>query len=287
MVETLILPVADIRQHRPRLGEFLSKADFDRLTAILPFFRPQQASQALLSACLDVIAASRSPQEQMADFRAFRQRLRQAVRKAELKLTLEVDSKKRSQPNGRLCWFTQRTADRIIRSIEAFSEGIIASLETTTTIQSRAMVSVTPTPVRFFVSYDRERDRSLAKNLLDRLKLDCRSSIDFHYGLWDDTAITVGEHRAQAIVEALHEADFGLFLVSVAWLGKFEPGGNLNVFATDDGKPVIPVVLKDMVPEYHQLHCLEVRHLFRLESSRGVLKCYLVSWEDGKPVARW
>ena len=78
MAEAQILPVADLRQHLPRLGEFLSKADFDRLTAILPFFKPQQASKALLSACLDAIATGRSPQEQMADFRAFRQRMRQA-----------------------------------------------------------------------------------------------------------------------------------------------------------------------------------------------------------------
>jgi hypothetical protein len=33
-------------------------------------------------------------------------------------------------------------------------------------------------------------------------------------------------------------------------------------------------VLKNVVQEHHQLHGLEVRQLFRLESSRGVLKCY-------------
>ena len=71
-----------------------------------------------------------------------------------------------------------------------------------------------------------------------------------------------------------NKADFGLLLVSVAWLAKFEPGGSLSVFVTDDGKPVIPVVLKNVVQEHHQLHGLEVRQLFRLESSRGVLKCY-------------
>jgi NACHT domain/TIR domain len=185
-----------------------------------------------------------------------------------------VDSKKRSRPQGRLCWFIQGTTDRITRSVEAFSEGVIASLETAPTIQSRAMVSVAPTHVRFFVSYDRERDRILAKNLLDRLQLNLRVSKDFDYDIWDDTAIVVGEHRPNAIAEALQKADFGLFLVSVAWLAKFEPGGSLSVFVTDDGKPVIPVVLKNVVQEHQQLHGLEVRQLFRLESARGVPKCY-------------
>jgi NACHT domain/TIR domain len=136
------------------------------------------------------------------------------------------------------------------------------------------MVSVAPTHVRFFVSYDRESDRTLAKNLLDRLQLNLRVSKEFDYDIWDDTAILVGEHRPNAIAEALQKADFGLFLVSVAWLAKFEPGGSLSVFVTDDGKPVIPVVLKRVVQEYQQLHGLEVRQLFRLESARGVLKCY-------------
>ena len=79
MAEAQILPVADLRQHLPRLGNFLSKTNFDRLTIILPFFKPQQASKTLLSACLDAIATGRSPQEQMEQLRAFRQRLRQAA----------------------------------------------------------------------------------------------------------------------------------------------------------------------------------------------------------------
>ena len=136
------------------------------------------------------------------------------------------------------------------------------------------MIPVTPTHVRFFVSYDRESDRILAKNLLDRLQLNLRVSKDFDYDNWDDTAILVGEHRPNAIAEALQQADFGLFLVSVAWLAKFETGGSLSVFVTGDGKPVIPVVLKNVVQEHQQLHGLEVRQLFRLESARGVPKCY-------------
>ena len=105
-------------------------------------------------------------------------------------------------------------------------------------------------------------------------QLNFQVSKDFDYDIWDETAIMVGEHRAHAIAEALHKADFGLFLVSMAWLAKFEPGGSLSVFVKDDGKPVIPVVLKPVVQEHHQLHGLGVRQLFRVESSRGVLKCY-------------
>ena len=71
MAEAQILPVADLRQYLPRLGNFLSKADFDRLTAILPFFKPQQASKALLSACLDAIAMGRTPRRKWQTFALF------------------------------------------------------------------------------------------------------------------------------------------------------------------------------------------------------------------------
>jgi hypothetical protein len=71
MAEAQILPVADLRQHLPRLGEILSKADFDRLTAILPFIRPQQASKALLSACLMPSPQDAAPRSNWQTFEPF------------------------------------------------------------------------------------------------------------------------------------------------------------------------------------------------------------------------
>jgi hypothetical protein len=71
MAERPILSVAAVKQQLPRLENFLSKADFDRLEALLPLFTPQQASKADLAACLATVAAGRTTQEQLADFRAF------------------------------------------------------------------------------------------------------------------------------------------------------------------------------------------------------------------------
>ena len=68
----------------------------------------------------------------------------------------------------------------------------------------------------------------LPRTFLDRLPLNFRASIGFDYDIWDETAIMVGEHRATAIAEGLQKADFGLFLVSMAWLAKFKPDGSLT-----------------------------------------------------------
>ena len=74
MAEPQILAIADVKQQLLRLNEWLSKADFDRLEALLPLFKPRQASKALLADCLNTVATGRTMQEQLADFRAFRRR---------------------------------------------------------------------------------------------------------------------------------------------------------------------------------------------------------------------
>ena len=88
MAEPQRLPVQAVRQQLPRLSNYLSKTDYDRLEALLPLFTPAEASQADLAACLAQVATGRSTQEQLADFRALRGRLRQAARLPE---ALKVD----------------------------------------------------------------------------------------------------------------------------------------------------------------------------------------------------
>jgi hypothetical protein len=127
MAERQIMSVVDVKRQLPRLKEMLSKADFNRLEALLPLFTPKHASKASLAACLDTVATGRTTQEKLADFRALRQRLRQAARKARLSLTLEVDSKKRSDPQGRVCWFTQPPADHTAEAVAGFSQDAIAA----------------------------------------------------------------------------------------------------------------------------------------------------------------
>lgn len=93
MAEPQIVPVAAVTQDLARLDAFLSKADYDRLQALLRLFTPGQAAKVDLARCLNAVSPGRATREQLDDFRAFRQRLRQSVKKAGLALALEVDSK--------------------------------------------------------------------------------------------------------------------------------------------------------------------------------------------------
>lgn len=65
---------------------------------------------------------------------------------------------------------------------------------------------------------------------------------------WDPSPIFVGENRLEAFSTALQQADFGLLLLSVAWLGKFGPTGDLCELVVENSKPVIPVVLVSLIP---------------------------------------
>ncbi len=80
MPTRLRLPASEAQRHLPRLHEALSKADYDRLERLLPLFEPSSDSQAMLAACLEALTPGLKPQDQLAAFRAFRQRLHKATR---------------------------------------------------------------------------------------------------------------------------------------------------------------------------------------------------------------
>ena len=110
------LPAAVVRQRLLKLDYELSKADIERLEKILPLFSNDENSEASVAKCLERLFGDSTTQNPLADFRAFRSRLKDAAARVGLRLELEVDSKKRSAPSDRRCWFTMPpdpTADHI------------------------------------------------------------------------------------------------------------------------------------------------------------------------------
>jgi len=164
----------------------------------------------------------------------------------------------------------QVAIDRMVKEVATFSENAVAGIDHTMSVKSRAIEA---RRILFFVSYDL-KDVRLAKKLLEKLQLEFQVSNHYDYETWDTSRILVGEHRVKAIQDALDKADFGLLLLSAAWLTTFESAGDLRIFVEDDGKPVIPVVLKNIDEARYNLHGLEARQLFRLETQRGTLKSF-------------
>ncbi len=116
--------------------------------------------------------------------------------------------------------------------------------------------------VDYFVSYA-HRNGALTKNLIDRLTDVLAPSKTYQYSRWQDTDLIVGEDWKRQIAEAIESCDFGLLLISPAFLASdFITKSELPRFTSGD-KAAVPVMLQPVDLERHDLKGLEERQIFR------------------------
>ena len=119
--------------------------------------------------------------------------------------------------------------------------------------------------VSFFVSYA-HRNQALANSFLEKLSDVLAPSKRFDYSLWHDSGIEIGSNWEEQIQTAIDECDFGLLLISPAFLAsKFITEKELPVFVSKSGKASIPVMLQPVDFARHDLKGLEKRQIFRLD----------------------
>ncbi|MFV1980577.1 MAG: toll/interleukin-1 receptor domain-containing protein [Rhodothermia bacterium] len=133
---------------------------------------------------------------------------------------------------------------------------------------AKAEGEVVKKKVRFFVSYARA-NKELAGKFMAKLLEQLRPSAMYKYETWQDSDILVGEDWHNEIQKALQDCDFGLLLVSPAFLGsQYIEDHELPKFLGKDSKPVIPVVLQRVDLDRDDLKGLKKRQLFRLEGRK-------------------
>ena len=173
------LPAAVVRQRLLKLDYELSKADIERLEKILPLFSNDENSEASVAKCLERLFGDSTTQNPLADFRAFRSRLKDAAARVGLRLELEVDSKKRSAPSDRRCWFTM-PPDPTADHIADWAEQETMNTDDVTSIHSDAVLPGEGIPVGYVVAYDLQ-DQDLAEGFLSRLKKHVHESEPYDY----------------------------------------------------------------------------------------------------------
>ena len=120
--------------------------------------------------------------------------------------------------------------------------------------------------IRYFISYTRD-DKKLPDKLLSELKKNLGACGKYVFESWKDNDIPVGADWKSSIQEALEQCDFGLLLVSPAFLGKkFITEKELPTFVGGK-KPCVPVALSMIDFEEMDLKGLETRQFFGLPSS--------------------
>ncbi len=120
--------------------------------------------------------------------------------------------------------------------------------------------------VSFFISYARKNNKS-KQQFLDLFKEHTNAAKGFEYTFWDDRDIVVGDDWHEAIQEAIQHCDFGIMLVSLAFVGSsYIVDNELKHYLKKGGKRCFPVMLGPVYFNMHDLKGLESKQIFRLES---------------------
>ncbi len=127
------------------------------------------------------------------------------------------------------------------------------------------MTRKTRKKVSFFVSYA-HRNKALTSSFLAKLSDVLAPSRRFDYSLWHDCGIEAGSDWEEQIQQAIDECDFGLLLISPAFLAsKYITEKELPIFVSKSGKPSIPVMLQPIDFARHDLKGLKKKQIFRLD----------------------
>ena len=130
------------------------------------------------------------------------------------------------------------------------------------------MAPVAKRAIRYFISYTRE-DGNIPNQFLSELHSQLSASSAYEFHPWRDTQILPGENWHSEIQQALAECDFGLLLISPAFLGKpYIKEQELPHFVAHT-KPCLPVMLRKVDLNTQDLRGLEPSQLFTFSPPRG------------------
>jgi WD40 repeat protein/DNA polymerase III delta prime subunit len=239
----------------PLLRPKLSQANALRLDETVKLINDE--GKAVLASVLNALYPRQPRDRALTSFRQFRQEVARAATAAGVQLSLETDGQTRSHPQDRVVWF--EAEDRITEEVKRMVQSEVADVE-----RSPQDIQVLPL-ARFFVSYARE-DADLQKKFLAKLQIYLATHSRFQFELWTDGEILPGKEWFTEIQKAMEGCDFGLLLVSPAFLAsKFITKHELPALL--QSKPVVPVALKPILFDGSQnLKGLDQRQIFFDES---------------------
>lgn len=121
---------------------------------------------------------------------------------------------------------------------------------------------------KYFVSYAR-KNKQLADKFLSLFDEQTGASKRYDYEKWQDYKILPGENWHEEIQKAIKGCDLGLLLISPSFLGSaYIKEHELPHFTGKRAKAVLPLMLRKVSFERHDLLGLEEKQIFRLQSKR-------------------
>ncbi|HZH13345.1 MAG TPA: TIR domain-containing protein [Archangium sp.] len=254
----------------------LGKSDRERLDTLLGLAVKERIR---MSDCLAALFPGVETQKAQTALTSFRKRLNDAAQgegRPDLGLRFHVDSKKQSPPTERTCWFTG--PDPAVMQAERYSEQVTADVKGKPFVPARGIATTGNAMasgkqvVRFFVSYAHD-NKPLVEALVKELGTHFRASARYELLAWIDRDILVGERWKESIQKALEDCDFGLLLISPAFLASTFIGREElpHFVGTQDNpklKPLIPVGLVPVTFGTHDLKGLQEHQFFLYSKGR-------------------
>ena len=120
--------------------------------------------------------------------------------------------------------------------------------------------------IRLFISYAHKNKR-LVEDFRDRFDDHLNASANFEYQVWQDIEIKPGQLWENEILDALQQCDLGILLVSPAFLVSNYILDKEIPLLVNLGKVIIPVALYPIDFKHYDLHGLEKRQFYFLNSN--------------------
>ncbi len=248
------------------LVKALGEEDAQRVERLLGL--PNQAGLCKLSDCMKATGY-----KDVKSFTTFRFRVNEKARKEGIDLSLDSDSKKQSSPELREVWFTsapgsEEAADFSNRETERVEEiDFIRPLAVDVNAKQRFQI---------YCCGARD-EQELAKELIEELNKQFKVSRKYKLVFWTEDDVLTGEDKMEEHRRAIADSNFGLFLVSPAFLGDNKIHEERMPSFGRGLKPVIPVLLKTVNQERHDLRRFAGVRMFDLEG-----KSYFDCGKNGK-----
>ena len=253
-----------IRRNLVALRDLLKPADYSNLLVGVELVGLDGRFR-LLDA-ISTLFPRRRRAEALKAFRQLRTRLNIAGKRATVRLSLDTDAGQHVPLEDRWCWFVGD--DTAAHAAEKFAAAETSGVERSQ--QNAEELDVSGKRLaRYFVCYA-HADRKLKDELVKRLRFLFDSAKQYRFSGWQDGDIVIGNKWRDRISEAVENCDFGLLLISPAFLAsKFIGEHELPMFVTPSGfrlrhlKIAAPVAIKPIpLDGTIDLKGLEERQIF-------------------------
>lgn len=235
---------------RERLEEHLRMADARRFGQLLELLKDDRLR---LSDVLNAFYPRTERDTQLKQLRNFRTELNRAFVQASLDVAFVVDTRKRSTPEERFCWFEGENAAEPL--LTGFVERQAHVTDPAKSVEPRGTITPPRRPVRYVV-LSSEKDEPAASDFINLLRVRMYGSRFTAFDGWAPADLVAGQNRAAEQQKHDEASQIVLVLISPSLVADKRIRERIARLK-DKGRPLFPIPLSAVDPDRQELGPLE------------------------------